>query len=263
MACVSILTLAALVAPGTAVATAQEATPPTTRIQPIRPRVATPTPVDTSATAEPRTAAPQRPRLNRELRSVLTTVRECVPSTQLTLEGEVWPIPEGGAEIRLETDRISEAGQRIEGQAKVNLGMLLDEAFDGIEPFFVVLVIDTPKVATFIDGKAVLEHTVRRDLIAEDGTYVFDFPILGLAPGVVQIRAMWKWKILSEGTCALAINGVYIGCKLGGQLNSTCVCNSLNGLVPPGSWGCRLHPLTFRAVWKLWSCAATLGPSPY
>jgi hypothetical protein len=211
---------------------------------------------------QPEVTTAPRPILARGLTTPLTFTRTGEVGPQSSCGSEVWPIPEGGSEISLEMDEVLAAGDRIEGKAVVNLGMLQDELYEGIGPFVVVLVMESP-VATFTDGRSVLEHTVRTDLIAADGTYVFDFALLGVTPGLIQIRASWRWKILSEGSCALAINGVYAGCALGGQLNSACVCKTLNALVPPGSWGCKLHPLTFRAVWKLWNCAATFGPSPY
>jgi len=182
--------------------------------------------------------------------------------TGLECVDPVWDMPRGAATIRLSQNEITPGQKEVTGVVTVNdLGRWFKtENLSRLGPLKLILQIETPKVVRFPGGNTFMEHIVDPSLIANDGTYNFNFQLNGRQPGVISLALRWKWTILTEGACSVAINGVYAGCTIGGALNAACVCATLGAMPAPGSWACSVHPLTFRAAWALWGCA---GPSPY
>ena len=174
----------------------------------------------------------------------------------------VWPMPEGAADIQLPQTSIGRRGERFPVSVTVkNLKLLQDKYFAGLGPLLLIVENKTPEAARFEGGGGnFLEHKVDPSRIGSDGSYTFTFQLVGGRGGVPRLLLGWKWRILTEGACSTAINGVYAGCWIGGQLNKNCVCQTLADMPAPGSWACKAHPLTFRAVWSLWGCP---GASPY
>ena len=177
---------------------------------------------------------------------------------QPAVEGEVWPVPEGGAIVNLAKNEISEKGELVKMEVKLlNLKLLVDEHLPAdFAPLTIVVQIQTPENVRFNDGEAILEHEVDIHKIEADGSYTFTNELIGYRPGVIGIFVSWKWKILSEGCCSTALLAILAGCGN----NAACICSTLAGMAAPGSWCCKLHPLTFRYYWSFYGCT---GPSPY
>lgn len=173
-----------------------------------------------------------------------------------------WPVPTEGATIVLSKTRVDRPGEQIAGLVIVrDLRLLQDRHIPHLGSLLLILeIIQTREVVRFAEtGNFFLEHTVDPRRIAA-GTYTFPIQLVGFGEGDFQLALGWKWRIFTEGACSVAINGVYAGCRIGGALNAECVCRTLADLPAPGSWACKVHPLTFRAAWALWGCP---GPSPY
>jgi len=174
-----------------------------------------------------------------------------------------WSLPDGAATIQLPKMRVDRPGERIQGTVMVR-DLRLPEHFQQMPlPFGTLLLIlesDPPDVVAFDGQKPFLEHMVDPLSVRADGTYAFSFLLTGLRLGGFRLSLRWKWRLFTEGACAVAIDGVYLGCQIGGQLNAECVCATLRNMPAPGSWACRIHPIAFRAAWSLWGCP---GPSPY
>lgn len=183
-------------------------------------------------------------------------------SIQPVFPCEVWPIPvDDILQFALEKEFVKYEGQKIPGTVTIrNPTLLLDKNLPTLGDLRLVIQIWNPTVAVFPNGEPFMTHIVDRSRVAENKEYQFSFTLVGRSPGRPYLTVGWAWCIFTEGCCAVAINGVYIGCKSVGQLNSKCVCKGLNNLPPPGSWCCRVHPKTFRITWRKWGCK---GPSPY
>lgn len=171
----------------------------------------------------------------------------------------MWDAPAEDLSFTLTPPAVEKPGAIVSGVVVVhNLSKLKE--ISNLGPFFLILKSETPLTALFPNREVFLEHTVNPALIQADGSYSFSFSMIGYNPGNIALKFFWKFRILTEGACAIAIDGVYAGCAIAGQLNSNCVCATLGNLPAPGSWACKIHPLTFRATWFLWKCP---GPSPY
>jgi hypothetical protein len=177
----------------------------------------------------------------------------------------VWTtFPDGALTVQLSATSVKK-GDEVTGQVTAHdLKLLTDPNVPNSQlgPLLLFVIIDqaSSRNLRFANNALFLEHTVNLAQIQQDGSYSFHFTLKAVKAGPVALVFGWKWRILTEGACSVAIDGVYAGCKIGGQLNAACVCATLAALPAPGSWACKIHPLTFRAVWKLWGCA---GPSPY
>lgn len=171
----------------------------------------------------------------------------------------MWDAPMEDISLALNPSIVEKSNTVINGIVTISdLSWL--KGIPDIGPFLLILKSETPSVALFPNREVFLEHTVNPALIQADGSYSFPFTMVGYKPGKVAIKFFWKFRIFTEGACSVAIDGVYAGCALAGQLNSNCVCATLANLPAPGSWACRIHNITFRTVWSLWKCP---GTSPF
>ncbi len=180
-----------------------------------------------------------------------------VLDTPVSCYEPTWQVPDDAYKVQLEVPETAEPGAIIEGVIVVDGASMANLSHLQSIPLILVAQIQDPNTASFENG---LDHVYTQVNIGEATKFKFPIKVVMRAKGAVKIFLGWKWRIATEGCCSVAINSVYLGCKLGGQLNSACVCAALNGLAWPGSWCCKRHPLTFRQVWKDWGCT---GVSPY
>lgn len=191
--------------------------------------------------------------------------KQIVNTTMSPVEPEcvepMWEMPKDVATIKLSHPEIAPKHRQVSGEVIIHdLRWFKEKDLSRLGPLILILQIKTSKVVHFPDRRTFLEHKIDPGQIVENGSYRFSFNLIGRGPGKISLSLFWKWRILTEGACAVAIDGVYAGCWIGGQLNKDCVCSVLANMPAPGSWACKIHPLTFRADWKLWGCP---GPSPY
>lgn len=193
----------------------------------------------------------------------------------------IWPMSEDAVIVELSEWMVAQPGDQITAWVTVyDLGLFVSEDWASTEveltpfedwpyadlgPLIITVMIETPEVAEFYDGGFSLEHTIDPTLIMPDGTYTFSFELVGVSPGEIGMALFWKWRILTEGACSVALLGIYAGCAslYGTPQYDKCICDVMADMPAPGSWACKKHPLTFRAAWKLWGCSAWHGASPY
>ncbi len=198
-------------------------------------------------------------------RKVVTEIGGVLPPSREQPEcvDPIWPMPEGVAVIELSRTTVEHAGEPIDGLVTIHdLSLLQNENVGNLGPFYLILQNKTPGVVSFTDGKTYHEHIVETSNIQPDGTYSFPFDLIGLKEGEFDLALGWKFSILTEGCCAVALQSIYIGCGVysGSQGATQCVCDCLKDMPAPGSWCCKLHPKTFRIAWSLWGCS---GKCPY
>lgn len=167
----------------------------------------------------------------------------------------MWDAPMEDIDLTLTPSAVEKPDTAISGTVIIrDLGWLNE--IPSLGPFFLILKSETPLIALFPDRKVFLEHIVSSALIQPDGSYSFSFTMTGYKPGDISLKLFWKWRILTEGACSVAIDAAYLGC----DFDSSCVCQVLADMPAPGSWACSIHPTVFRHNWASLNCP---GVCPY